>query len=277
MNKLVKQQNSVGTVIPNNLQLKNVSQKQVTIYNASLVSKKFKDYSTEKDLLLMSALITKWAKYVGAKQLEAIEINTIANFIKESFKNFNEVDLNEMITLLVNGKLDTDAEHYGSMSIIYCSKVLHAYQTYKYTILFKVREELQKMENLKPKAVNKKERLENFVELLKHAKETSKKEDYLDAGDVIYGFIRNNKLMKIPKELSDKAIEYGEKTFSEEKRRLYLEATVKQNTYKTIYEQNFEKEDKIKKYAREYVLNIWLKDVDMDKIIKNLNYEMIDY
>jgi hypothetical protein len=59
---------------------------------------------------------------------------------------------------LVNGRLETDAEAYGSLSIMYCSKVLHAYQDYKFKVLFKVREELQKIENTKPKPINKDER-----------------------------------------------------------------------------------------------------------------------
>ena len=276
MNKLAKQQSSVG-IISNSQQIKNVSTSQVGIYNASLVSKKFKEYATEKDLLLMNALITKWAKYVGAKQPEAIDLNTIANYIRESFPNFNDVDLNELINLLVNGRLETDAEHYGTLSVIYCSKVLHAYQDYKFKVLFKVREELQKIEDAKPKFINKKERLFNFKELLFHAKESSESEIYLDTGDVIYGFIRNNKLMAIPKELSNDAIAYGKKRFSDEKKKKYMEATIKQHSYKTLYELNFEEEDKIKKYAREYVVNMWLKNTDVNKIVEKITYEMIDY
>jgi len=277
MNKLVKQQNSVGIQVINPQQIRNVSTSQVSIYNASLVNKKFKEYSTEKDLLLMNALITKWAKYIGAKQPEALDLNTIANYIKESFPNFNDVDLNEMINLLVNGRLETDAEAYGSLSIMYCSKVLHAYQDYKFKVLFRVREELQKMENEKPKVINKEERLKNFKDLLVHAEETTKTETYVDAGDIIYGFIRKNKLMSIPKEMSDSAIEYGKKRFSDEKKKKYMEATIKHHSYKTLSDLNFEEEDKVKKYAREYVVNIWLKEFDVSKIIEKITYSMIDY
>lgn len=277
MNKLVKQQNSAGIQIVNPQKIKNVSVSQVGIYNASLVNKKFKEYSTENDLLLMNALITKWAKYIGAKQPEALDLNSIANYIKESFPNFNDVDLKELITLLVNGRLETDAEAYGSLSVMYCSKVLHAYQDYKFKVLFKVREELAKMENEIPKPIDKKERFENFKKLLFHAKDSSNKETYIDAGDVIYGFIRNNKLIKIPKEMSDSAIEYGRKRFSDEKKKRYMEATIKHHSYKTISDLNFEEEDKVRKYAREYVVNIWLKQTDIQNIVDNLTYEMINY
>lgn len=277
MNKLVKQQNSVGIQLVNPNQIKNVSQSQVGIYNASLSNKKFKEYSTEKDLLLMNALITKWAKYIGAKQPEALDLNTIANYIRESFPNFNDVDLNELITLLVNGRLETDAEAYGSLSIMYCSKVLHAYQDYKFKVLFKVREELQKIESTKPKPINKDERLANFKKLLLYAKETSKKENYIDAGDIVYGFIRNSKLVAIPKHVQNDALEYGKKRFSDEKKKRYMEATMKHHSYKTLSDLNYEEEDKIKKYAREYVVNLWLKEVDIKPIVDKLTYQMIDY
>lgn len=277
MNKLVKQQNSVGIKLVNPNQIKNVSQSQVGIYNASLSNKKFKEYSTEKDLLLMNALITKWAKYIGAKQPEALDLNTIANYIRESFPNFNDVDLNELITLLVNGRLETDAEAYGSLSIMYCSKVLHAYQDYKFKVLFKVREELQKIESTKPKPINKDERLANFKKLLLYAKETSKKENYIDAGDIVYGFIRNSKLVAIPKHVQNDALEYGKKRFSDEKKKRYMEATIKHHSYKTLSDLNFEEEDKVKKYAREYVVNLWLKEVDIQPIVDKLTYQMIDY
>jgi hypothetical protein len=277
MNKLLKQQNSVGIQLVNPNQIKNVSQSQVGIYNASLSNKKFKEYSTEKDLLLMNALITKWAKYIGAKQPEALDLNTIANYIRESFPNFNDVDLNELITLLVNGRLETDAEAYGSLSIMYCSKVLHAYQDYKFKVLFKVREELQKIESTKPKPINKDERLANFKKLLLYAKETSKKENYIDAGDIVYGFIRNSKLVAIPKHVQNDALEYGKKRFSDEKKKRYMEATMKHHSYKTLSDLNYEEEDKIKKYAREYVVNLWLKEVDIKPIVDKLTYQMIDY
>lgn len=277
MNKLVKQQNSVGIQLIKPNEIKNVSQSQLAVYNANLTNKKFKEYSTEKDLLLMNALITKWAKYIGAKQPEAIDLNTIANYIRENFPNFNDVDLNELITLLVNGRLETDAESYGSLSVIYCSKVLHAYQDYKFKILFKVREEIQKIESEKAKPINKEERLANFKKLLIYAKETSLKETFIDTGDVVYGFIRNSKLVAIPKHVQDDALDYGKKRFSDEKKKKYMEATIKSTSYKTLSDLKFDEEDKIKKYAREYVVNLWLKEVDIQPIVDKLTYQMIDY
>jgi hypothetical protein len=272
----VKQQNSVGVVKVNLSELKNISKNDITLYNSNLNSKKFKDYSTEKDLLLMNALITKWAKYIGVKVPEPIDMNGLAKFIKESFPNFNDFDLNECITLLANNKLETDAESYGGLSPIYCSKVLHAYQDYKHKILFKVRDEIQKIENNQPKVIDKKQRLTDFKKLLKYASDDVKKgEIFLDTGDVIYEFVKFNKLMNFH-EIKDEAIEYGQKKFNEEKKKKVIEATIKFHQYKSVEELNFDKEDKIKKYAREFAINNWLKSINIEEIVSKLTYEMID-
>jgi hypothetical protein len=138
-------------------------------------------------------------------------------------------------------------------------------------------EELQKIESTKPKPINKDERLVNFKKLLLYAKETSKKENYIDAGDIVYGFIRNSKLVAIPKHVQNDALEYGKKRFSDEKKKRYMEATIKHHSYKTLSDLNFEEEDKVKKYAREYVVNLWLKEVDIQPIVDKLTYQMIDY
>ena len=276
MTKLVKQQNSVGVVKVNLSELKNISKNDITLYNSNLNSKKFKDYSTEKDLLLMNALITEWAKYIGVKVPEPIDMNGLAKFIKESFPNFNDFDLNECITLLANNKLETDAESYGGLSPIYCSKVLHAYQDYKHKILFKVRDEIQKIENNQPKVIDKKQRLTDFKKLLKYASDDVKKgEIFLDTGDVIYEFVKFNKLMNFH-EIKDEAIEYGQKKFNEEKKKKVIEATIKFHQYKSVEELNFDKEDKIKKYAREFAINNWLKSINIEEIVSKLTYEMID-
>ena len=277
MTKLVKQQNSVGIITVNLSELKNISKSDAVLYNSNLNFKKFKDYSTEKDLLLMNALITKWAKYIGAKIPEAIDMNGLAKFIKESFPNFNEYDLNECITMLANNKLQTDAESYGSLSPMYCSKVLHSYQDFKSTILFKVRDEIQKAESLKPKPIDKNQRIDGFKKLLKYAKQdVIDGKTFVDSGDVVYAFIRHNKLMKIKKELQDEALAYGEKNYSSDQKKKVMEAVVKHHSFKTIHDLNFEKEDKVKNYAREYVVNLWLRETEVDEVIKNLTYEMID-
>jgi hypothetical protein len=271
MTQLAKQQNSVGII----KSLPNTTSKEINLYNAYQTHKKIKDFSTKEELLLISSLILRWASYVGIKKPEPSEINTIANFLKENFPNFNAYDVSECINLLVNGTLNTDAEHYGSLSVIYVSKVMKSYQTYRGEIVFKVREKLQKIEQEKVIVPSDSERVKNFKELLLMAKEkVSNNEMYDDFGDVLYYFFWKNNLVEkpMPENLVKEAIAYGEEKFRYKAQMGALKSVINGVGFTKLV-----KEDIVKKSAREYTINLWLKNSDINVILKKLSIEMIKY
>jgi hypothetical protein len=110
-----------------------------------------------------------------------------------------------------------------------------------------------------------------------HAKESSKEENYIDAGSVIYYFAWKKKLMTIPESLKNEDLAYGQKRFTDEKKKKYLEATIQNHSYKTLSDLKFEEKDVVNKYAREYVVNLWLKKADIQNIVDKISYKMIDY
>ena len=217
MNKLSKQQNSVSIVST----LPNTTSKEILIYNAYLTDKKLKEFSTKEDLMLLNSLLVRWANYVGVETPEASQLNMLSNFIKEHFPTFNATDIKECINLLANQTLDTDAEHYGKISPIYVSKVLKAYQEHKNNIVFKVRDNIQKLKEAEVVPMPDEERIANFKKLLTIAKdENNQGLTYIDAGDSLYNFIKYNRLMPITKNnldqsLIDEALEYGNKLYIE--------------------------------------------------------------
>jgi hypothetical protein len=142
--------------------LPNTTSKELNIYNAHTISKRLKDFSTKDDLLLINSLLTRWANFVGIETPQAVELNTLANFIKEHFPSFNAYDLKECISLITLGELKTDAEPYGKLSPIYISKVLKAYQEHKMEIVFKVRQSLEKVKETEVKPISNTDRIENF-------------------------------------------------------------------------------------------------------------------
>jgi hypothetical protein len=269
MTQLTKQQNSVGII----KSLPNTSNKSIQIYNAYKTAKKLQDFSSKEDLLLLSSLILRWAQYVGAKQPDAKEVNTFANFIKESFPKFNAYDIQECITLLVQEKLETDANSYGSMSIIYISKVLKAYQAYRSSVIVEVNQKLEKIALERVVPPTEKERIHNFKLILSNAKEdVSKGEVLFDTGDIIYNFIKHNKLIQMNKDLISKAMEYGEDVFSKKAKQQALKDVINSVTFS-----HFVKEDIVKKYAREYVVNLWVKQTDIKLINQKITIEMLQY
>lgn len=274
MNKLSKQQNSVSTIST----LANTNSKEISIYNAYVTDKRLKDFSTKEDLMLINSLIVRWANYVGIATPEATEINMLANFIKEHFSTFNAYDIKECINLLTNQTLDTDAEHYGKLSPIYISKVLRAYQEHKNNIVFKVRDSIQKLKEAEIVPIADKDRIANFKQLLAIAKKDNLQGlTYIDAGDSIYNFVKYNKLITITTELKDEAMVYGNKLYITQRKNKVTETVIKNESFKKVADMQFDKDDIIRKYAREFVVNRFLLNLDLPDILQKINIEMLKY
>jgi hypothetical protein len=279
MNKLSKQPNSVSIAKA----LPNTTLKEITIYNAHLTEKKLKEFSTKEDLMLLNSLLVRWANYVGVDTPEASQLNMLSNFIKENFPTFNATDIKECINLLTNQTLDTDAEHYGKISPIYVSKVLKAYQEHKNNVVFKVRDNLQKLKEAEVVPIADEDRIANFKKLLTIAKdENNQGLTYIDSGDSLYNFIKHNRLMPITKnnldqQLIDEALEYGNKLYIELRKKKVTETVIKNQSFKRVSDMEFEKKDLISKYAREYVVNKFLLKMDLNELLQKINIEMLKY
>ena len=274
MNKLSKQPNSVSITKT----LPNTTSKEISIYNSHITDKKLKEFSTKEDLMLMNSLIVRWANYVGVEIPEATQINMLANFIKEHFPTFNAYDLKECISMLASQSLETDAEPYGKISPIYVSKVLKAYQEHKNNVVFKVRENIEKLKEAEVVPMPNEERIFNFKKLLTIAKsENTQGLTYIDSGDSIYNFIKYNKLIALTKELIDEAMDYGGKLYIEQRKKKVTETVIKNQNFKRVADMQFEKEDIIKKYAREYVVNRFLLQLNLNELLQKINIEMLKY
>lgn len=274
MNKLSKQQNSVSIakILPN------TTSKEIALYNAHLTEKRLKEFSTKEDLMLLNSLIVRWASYVGVDTPEATQLNMLSNFIKEHFPTFNAIDIKECINLLANQTLDTDAEHYGKISPIYVAKVLKSYQEYKSLIIFKVRDNIQKLKEAEVVPMPNEERIANFKKLLTIARdEVAQGLTYIDSGDSVYNFVKHNKLIELSKELISEAMDYGNKLYIEQRKKKVTETVIKNQSFRRVADMQFDKEDMIKKYAREFVVNRFLFKIDLDKLLQKINIEMLKY
>lgn len=275
MNKLSKQQNSVSIV---NTSLPNVNTKEINLYNAHITAKRLKDFQTKEDLLFLNSVIVRWAEYVGVEVPEASSINMLANFIKENFGSLNGYDLKECITLLATQTLPTEAKHYGKISPIYVSEVLKAYQEHKGNIIFKVKDGISKQEQSVVKPMPDEERIQNFKLLLTIAKEeNSMGLFYMDAGDSLYNFIKFNKLIKLTPELIEEAMTSGRKHYDNVKKEKVIEATIKNNSYRSVADMQYEKDDIIRKGARQFVVNRFLLNLELEPLLEKININMLKY
>ena len=223
MTKFLSLQNTI--IVKNNIvvgNLPNTNANDVLIYNKKQTERKLKEITTsnKSEITEITKAIAEWGYALGITVVSQ-DLITLNNFIRENFPNLNIFDLKACVKLVsVNSDLlETDAEPYGKLTFIYISKVLKAYESYKSKACFGVRDRILKLEEQNKPPISKEERISNFKKLLLNAKNTiSKGEFFDDTGEVVYNFIKHNKLMpittgNIDQKLIDKAMEYGEKQF----------------------------------------------------------------
>ena len=280
MTKLISQQNSL--IVKDNIvvgALPKASQNDILIYNKKQTERKLKDISNsdKAEMKEITQAIAQWGYALGITVV-AQDLIALNSFIRENFPNINIFDLKVCVRLVSidSDLLVTDAEHYGKLTMIYVSKVLKAYESYKNSVCFGIREKITKLEEENKPPMSKEERLKNFRELLIDAKSTVEKgEFYGDTGEVIYNFVRHNKLLNMDKALIDKAMLSGESQFSEA-----VSDSKRGNLKKMINDVNFtatKKEEIVRRGARRYVANAWLDIMDLENMLKKLTYEMLLY
>jgi hypothetical protein len=280
MTKLVSQ--PISLIVKDNIVIGNLpkaSSNDILIYNKKQTERKLKEISNsdKAEMKEITQAIAQWGYALGITVV-AQDLITLNNFIRENFPNINIFDLKVCVRLVSidSDLLVTDAEHYGKLTMIYVSKVLKAYESYKNGVCFGIREKITKLEQENKPPMSKEERLKNFRELLIDAKSTVEKgEFYGDTGEVIYNFVRHNKLLNMDKALIDKAMLSGESQFSEA-----VSDSKKGNLKKMINDVNFtatKKEEIVRRGARRYVANAWLDIMDLENMLKKLTYEMLLY
>jgi hypothetical protein len=81
----------------------------------------------------------------------------------------------------------------------------------------------------------------------------------------------------LTKELIDEAMDYGSKLYIEQRKKKVTETVIKNQNFKRVADMQFEKEDIIKKYAREFVVNRFLLQLNLNELLQKINIEMLKY
>jgi hypothetical protein len=81
----------------------------------------------------------------------------------------------------------------------------------------------------------------------------------------------------IDQELIDEAMNYGNKFYMEQRKKKVTETVIKNESFKKVADMQFDKMDIIRKYAREFVVNRFLLNLDLADILQKINMEMLKY
>jgi hypothetical protein len=247
--QLTKPSPSIFLTIPN------LNKDLVRIYDSYSGEPKIRDLNDNKKIAPLIDSVGRWRFYLGLKEepsKEEIIINV--NFIREHFASLSVSDIDRAIQMSVAGKLDVDNECYGKFSPLYISKILNAYSLHRNNAIQEVKLKLQKLEQDKPKVIDKNELAKSMYALFMSMHESSLKgEQYDDFGGVWYNKIRKYKWFEISKDLAQQAYNYGMKRISFEA----TQGSLRRVTLGEVMSLD-DKKEKAKVYARSYIVNKWL-------------------
>ncbi len=245
------------------LTIPNLNKDLVRIYDSYSGEPKIRDLNDNKKIAPLIDSVGRWRFYLGLKEepsKEEIIINV--NFIREHFASLSVSDIDRAIQMSVAGKLDVDNECYGKFSPLYISKILNAYSLHRNNAIQEVKLKLQKLEQDKPKVIDKNELAKSMYALFMSMHESSLKgEQYDDFGGVWYNKIRKYKWFEISKDLAQQAYNYGMKRISFEA----TQGSLRRVTLGEVMSLD-DKKEKAKVYARSYIVNKWLLSISDAKV-----------
>jgi hypothetical protein len=195
-----------------------------------------------------------------AKELALISQFLIKNY---SFLTLDEISLAIDLSLL--NKLDCDVRTFNAFSPMYVSRILNAYgeyrkELYKEVMDRKIREDEKKeME----KKVSPEEKMQSMIELIEYFYNEFKSIGIInDHFNTLYNYFRRAKKLNPDKQMIDNAMEYGK---------------VKSETYINNYfndalnSEKPEKDNIIKRFARNYCVETYFNENTLEDIIKQVN------
>lgn len=250
----------------------------LSIYNASQLETKLSDYkpkSKEENALITE--IGVWSALVGYK-CNAQELKVIVGALKKAFPTYNLVDIKTARDMSTEGQFKT--RYVGNFSSIYVNSIMAEYRNFRGEAIVSHRQKKAKQNQDKPlPKPSEKKRIETYKQILwnaySHQKDLSKESDYVDLGNVLYDFIKKNRLVKVTNEIINKATEHAKKT--------YLQ-TVKDKNYGAVIkgeyiEKRKKANEKIVSYQKQYIIIHFIEQFkdkkEFAKFVDNISIDMI--
>ena len=143
MNKLVKQSVGLNQQIIQNWEtdkkkivLADYERKIATFFDAEDKNEQFQN---------LHKVLVKWAVLCGVKPLPSdAEIRLFVEYVAEHFYRLSILDVDNAFNLATAGKLEVEADHYQSFSVIYIAKIINSYIKYKGKQIIRYRQEAKK-------------------------------------------------------------------------------------------------------------------------------------
>ena len=215
MNKLIKQSKGLQAQIIQDWAPEN--KKIVQGYYERKISTFFDADDKNIQFQNLHKLIVKWTVLTGVKPLPTKdEIRLFVEYIAEHFYRLSLMEIDNAFNLATAGKLDIEAEHYQSFSVIYISKIINSYKRFNGKYILDYRSKLEAAEALQNEPT-KDEKMTIMIESILENFENFKKEPtYNHFGYISYDFLKNLGVIKLESEIKDILLEQARKMAIEE-------------------------------------------------------------
>jgi hypothetical protein len=240
----------------------------ITFIENSIVLKDLKDTNE------ILEIISRWKIYTGGgkETMQPIELALIRDFILDNYGHLTLDELELAYLLAMTEKL-SDCEYFGNFSALYVGKVLNAYLYYRKMQLadpIRKRDKAILLEKEKKKPSPEEEAKLTQEIFLGFYSENKEKGEINDVFNLCWKFVRNqikagnndflHKWTNPQKEQYNEAMNYASKKLSE-----------KENNIKNYFKIIPDKDEQIKKIARNYCIQRYFDDIkDIQEIIKKI-------
>lgn len=264
-NQLAKSQNSLTQSPKPNSLLNFINSPEeyaiVTSVQKSVVVRNLQDTNA------LAKVVAKWRAYLGISKdgadPEELAINIM--YIRENWDMLTVAEIELAFTLSINRKLD-DCEFYGFFSPQYIGKVLNSYMYYRKLTLadaLRRREKFEQEEQEKKNRPTPEQQAEMTKELFRgFYKEFEETGEVSDPFNLSYNFLRKEKWMKVSEADINESMAYGKEKYQREKQKEGLLRQVSDNP-----------DIEIKRYARNYLVAKYFKNVDINVLVNNIKPE----
>lgn len=216
--------------------------------------------------------MANWRLLLGVtNEVTQEELIFITQFIYDHYKHLTLSDLELSKNWAITGRVDVGFVTQKTFSSYYISRCINAYEDEKRKIINEINQRKERYEMKKelesPKQISPEEKANSFKDhLITLYKAFVEDREYVDVGDIVYNWAKENRLVSLnPREVQD-AMLYATERLRE----------VKATDVKASPSLNFmamDDETRKKKYARIFVLNNMFRKYAISELITKINIE----
>ena len=237
---------------------------------STLSEKKIGDFNREEMGSIVD-LMANWRLMLGVtNEVTQEELVFITQFIYDNYKYLCLRDLEYAKNWAIMGKTDVGFVTQKTFSSYYVSRCINAYEAEKRRIINEISHRKERYETKKaiekPTQLSPQEKANSFKDhLLTLYKSFNEEREYVDIGDMVYNWAKENNLLSLNPREVDAAMVYAKERLREYK--------TTEKSVSTSLNVPMDEDTRLKKYARIFVLNNMFRKYAISELVNKINLE----